>query len=82
METVAAVLVLRPVEEHCRTWWRLILDEVNHYGVRSQTLSFLEPEDDIGSLEVGLGRQVDDYGFHYTLPSQSQGEQTSEGVTP
>ena len=42
------------------------MDEVNHYGVRSQTLSFLEPEDDIGSLEVGLGRQVDDYGSHYT----------------
>jgi len=45
---------------------------VADYGPSSQTLTFLDPEDDLGSLGVGADTQGDDYGFHYTLPSQSQ----------
>jgi len=48
------------------------MTSVDAYGPSSQTLTFLDPEDELGSLGVGADTQGDDYGFHYTLPSQSQ----------
>jgi len=45
---------------------------VADYGPSSQTLTFLDPEDDLGSLGIGADTQGDGYDFHYTLPSQSQ----------
>jgi len=46
---------------------------VDAFGPSSQTLTFLDPEQD-GTLDLGVGAdtQGEDYHFNYTLPSQSQ----------
>lgn len=44
---------------------------VDAYGPNSQTLTFLEPE--AGDF-IGADTQGDDYGYDFTLPSQTQSQ--------
>ena len=39
---------------------------VADYGPSSQTLTFLDPEDDLGSLGIGADTQVDTFEFDVT----------------
>ena len=50
-------------------------NEVFSYGPSSQTLTFLDTEDD----EIGADTQPDDYDFNeFTIPSQSQSQMESQ----
>ena len=42
---------------------------VADYGPSSQTLTFLDPEDDLGSLGIGADTQVDTFEFDVTCKS-------------
>ena len=54
---------------------------VADYGPSSQTLTFLDPEDDLGSLGIGADTQVDTYEFDVTckFPSLSIKKLTIQG---
>ena len=53
-------------------------NEVFPYGPSSQTLTFLDTEDEI----VGADTQADEFDFHdeFTLPSQSQSQMVESQV--
>ena len=54
---------------------------VADYGPSSQTLTFLDPEDDLGSLGIGADTQVDIFEFDVTckFPSLSIKKLTIQG---
>ena len=54
---------------------KMTANEVFSYGPSSQTLTFLDTEDD----EIGADTQPDDYDFNeFTIPSQSQSQMESQ----
>jgi len=53
--------------------------DTGHYGPSSQTLTFLDPEEN-GSLDIGVDSQGEDYQYPFTMPSQSQQSQLEDSL--